>query len=44
MSWWQIAIGVVIFVVAPVAELYIYSADLFWHGPKTDRRNWTPPR
>jgi hypothetical protein len=44
MSWWEIVTAVVVFVVAPAVELWFYEAGLFWHEPKTDRRNWTPPR
>ena len=43
MSWWEIVIPVV-GVVSLVLELWFYDSGLFWHEPKTDRRNWTPTR
>lgn len=44
MSWWEIAIAVVAFVAGLALELWIHDAGIFWHEPKADRRNWTPPR
>lgn len=44
MSWWEIVIAVVVFIVVPAVEFWFYESELFWHEPKTDRRNWTPPR
>jgi hypothetical protein len=43
MNWLEIAF-IVVSILLTVGELYLYSADLWWHAPKTDRRNWTPPR
>lgn len=47
MSWSEIALGVlaVLLCIGGIAlEAYVYSADIWWHEPKTDRRNWPPPR
>ncbi len=44
MSWWEIVIAVGGVVGGLGLELWFHEAGLFWHEPKTDRRNWTPPR
>ena len=44
---WEIVIGVLVvvgWIVALIGELWLYQSELWWHEPKTDRRNWTPPR
>jgi hypothetical protein len=39
------AIGVVLLVLAAVAEFWIHDKALWWHSDtKADRRSWTPPR
>jgi len=47
MNWWEIVLGVLVvvgWIAAIIGELWLYHAGLWWHEPKTDRRNWTPPR
>lgn len=43
MSWLEIVI-LVLLVLLPIGELYLYTEALWWHAPKADRRNWPPPR
>lgn len=45
MSWWEIALlafAVVLPIGIVVVELYVHSAEIWWHAPKTDKRNWPP--
>jgi hypothetical protein len=43
MDWWGIVLGALL-IVGFIGEAWLYHAGLWWHEPKTDRRNWTPPR
>lgn len=47
MDWWEIALAVLMVLLSIgglALELYVYSAAIWWHDPKTDARNWTPLR
>jgi hypothetical protein len=43
MNWLEI-VFLVVSVLLAIGEYYLFSSDLWWHAPKADRRNWTPPR
>lgn len=43
MGWLEL-VFLVVSLLLVIGELYLYSAALWWHAPKTDRRNWPPPR
>ncbi|MGE5603369.1 MAG: hypothetical protein ACM30E_09975 [Nitrososphaerales archaeon] len=44
MNWLEI-VFLVVSILLSIGEYYLYSSDLWWHAPpKTDGRNWTPPR
>lgn len=43
MDWWEVVFAVG-GIAGIVGEFWIYDKGLWWHEPKTDRRNWTPLR